>query len=214
MTGFVQILEEEAPQALDESGRRSLRIIADSARKMGRLIDDLLAFSRLGRSPMRTAPVALGPLVEGVVQEAAREAEGREVAWEVGPLPVVAGDAAMLRQVWLNLVANALKFTRGRSPARIRIGATAAGPGEVRCFVQDNGVGFDLKYADKLFGVFQRLHGEREFEGNGVGLANVQRIVHRHGGRVWAEAKPDEGATFWFTLPASPAPPSTTSASG
>jgi signal transduction histidine kinase len=201
IAGYIGLLEEEAP-ALNGEARRALRVVSDAARKMGRLIDDLLAFSRLGRASLRTERVELGPLVEAVVAEARRDAGDREVLWDVGPLPAVAGDAAMLRQAFLNLVGNAVKFSRDRRPARIAVGAAPAGEGLVRCFVKDNGVGFDMKYAEKLFGVFQRLHGEREFEGNGVGLANVQRIVVRHGGRVWAEAKPDEGATFWVELPA------------
>jgi signal transduction histidine kinase len=201
ISGYIGLLEEEAP-ALNDEARRALRVVADAARKMGRLIDDLLAFSRLGRAPVASERVELGPLVEAVIAETRRDAVGREVLWEVAPLPAVTGDAALLRQAFLNLVGNALKFSRDRRPARIAVGVAPAAEGLVRCFVKDNGVGFDMKYVDKLFGVFQRLHGEREFEGNGVGLANVQRIVLRHGGRVWAEAKLDEGATFWVELPA------------
>jgi signal transduction histidine kinase len=200
MTGFVELLEKRAPAGLDEKSRHYLRVISDASRKMGTLIDELLSFSRTARADMVLGRVPLGSLVEAVIGDLAREAEGRQVVWDVAPLPEVSGDAAMLRQVWFNLIANALKFSRPRSPARIRIGALTA-DGEVRCFVRDNGVGFDMKYADKLFHVFQRLHREADFEGTGVGLANVQRIVHRHGGRTWAEAAPEQGAVFWFSLP-------------
>jgi light-regulated signal transduction histidine kinase (bacteriophytochrome) len=200
ITGFVDLLEKRAPAGLDDKGRHYLRVISDASRKMGTLIDDLLTFSRMARVEMVQRTVALGSLVDGVIRDLGREAEKREVVWDVAPLPEVSGDAAMLRQVWFNLIGNALKFSRPRTPARIQIGALQM-DGEVRCFVRDNGVGFDMRYADKLFGVFQRLHREAEFEGTGVGLANVQRIVHRHGGRTWAEGAPDEGAVFWFSLP-------------
>ncbi len=200
--GFLGLLENHAASNLDEKSRHYLRVTCDAARQMGTLIDGLLSFSRMSRAEMDPRRVALRPLVEEVMRDLSREHEGREVVWEIGRLPEVSGDAAMLRQVWVNLVSNALKFTRARSPARIEIGAVApAEGGEVQCFVRDNGVGFDMKYADKLFGVFQRLHHAEEFEGNGVGLANVQRIVQRHGGRVWAEGAPDAGAVFWFALP-------------
>jgi signal transduction histidine kinase len=200
ITGFVELLEKRAPAGLDEKSRHYLRVISDASRKMGALIDDLLSFSRMARAELVAGRVPLGPLVDGVIGDLARDADGRQVVWDVAPLPEVSGDAAMLRQVWFNLIANALKFSRSRPSARIQIGALTA-DGEVRCFVRDNGVGFDMKYANKLFGVFQRLHREADFEGTGVGLANVQRIVHRHGGRAWAEATPGQGAVFWFSLP-------------
>lgn len=199
--GFVELLQQSASEGLDARSRHYLQVISEAARKMGVLIDDLLAFSRVGRVEMRQSPVSLQRLVEEVVKELAPAAGGREVAWDVGVLPDVSGDEAMLRQVWRNLLGNALKFTRPRAPGRISIGAVQAAPGEVELYVKDNGVGFDMKYAGKLFQVFQRLHPETEFEGTGIGLAIVQRIVHRHGGRVRAEGAPGDGATFWFTLP-------------
>jgi PAS domain S-box-containing protein len=198
--GFVGLLNKGAP-ALDAKSRRYLDIISDSARQMGQLIDDLLSFSKMGCAEMHTGRVDLNALVEEVRHEAERDAQGREVVWNVAPLPEVKGDAAMLRQVWANLLANAVKYTRPRDPGRIEVGAGAATDGELVFFVRDNGVGFDPKYGHKLFGVFQRLHSAAEFEGTGIGLANVRRIVARHGGRTWAESKPGEGATFYFSLP-------------
>lgn len=201
VTGFVGLLEAHAPEALDPKSRHYLDVISQAATRMGVLIDDLLQFSRMGRVEMQRERVPLGPLVDEVVRELQSEAAGREVVWEIGELPVVTGDRAMLRQVFRNLVGNALKFTRSRTPARIAIGARPVRPGEVEVHVRDNGVGFDMKYAAKLFQVFQRLHSAEEFEGTGIGLANVQRIVLRHGGRVRAEGSPDAGATFWVSLP-------------
>jgi light-regulated signal transduction histidine kinase (bacteriophytochrome) len=146
--------------------------------------------------------VDLGRMVAEVIEELAQEAKGREIEWEIAPLPEVYGDAALLRQVMVNLIANALKFTRPRPRARIEIGALTDQPEETLVYVRDNGVGFDMQYVEKLFGLFQRLHRTEEFEGTGIGLANVQRIIHRHGGRIWAEGAVGEGATFWFSLPA------------
>jgi len=201
ITGFVELLRERDLSSLDEKSRHYLEVISEAARKMGILIDDLLAFSRMGRAELMKGQVDVGQLVREVVDGLADETQGREIAWEVAPLPVVEGDAAMLRQVLANLVANALKFTRPRPRAHIEIGAVTGEPHEISFYVRDNGVGFDMKYAQKLFTLFQRLHDPEAFEGTGVGLANVQRIVHRHGGRVWAEGTPDGGATFWFALP-------------
>jgi light-regulated signal transduction histidine kinase (bacteriophytochrome) len=171
---------------------------------MGRLVDDLLALARLGRQDIRPHAVALGGLVATVIQDAP-VADGRRIEWRVGDLPTVDCDPGLLAVVFTNLVTNAIKYTRPRSPAIIEIG-TARARGRQALFVRDNGVGFDMQYADKLFGVFQRLHDANEFEGTGVGLATVHRIVRKHGGEIWAEAKPDEGATFWFTLPTQHAP--------
>jgi signal transduction histidine kinase len=201
VTGFVGLLREHAPRDLDPKSQHYLDVIDQAATKMGMLIDDLLAFSRMGRVDPKRERVALGPLVDGVVQELAPEIAGQPIAWEIGPLPEVMGDAAMLRQVWKNLLGNAVKFSRGRAPARISVGSVPCGPGEVQVYVRDNGVGFDMKYAAKLFQVFQRLHSTEEFEGTGIGLAIVQRIVQRHGGRAWAEGSPGHGATFWVSLP-------------
>ena len=197
--GFCQILVTEHAPGLDGEPRRYLQRVSENTRKMGRLIDDLLHFSRLGRQAMTRQPVAMADLVRQCLEELQGEREGREVEVILGELPPCRADAALLKQVWLNLLANALKFTRSRAQARIEAGSFAR-DGETVYFVRDNGVGFDMAYADKLFGVFQRLHRQEDYEGTGVGLALVERIIHRHGGRVWAEAGPDQGAAFFFTL--------------
>jgi light-regulated signal transduction histidine kinase (bacteriophytochrome) len=162
----------------------------------------LLTFSRIGRTELSINPVALTALLEEVQAELEPEIRGRQIEWRVTPLPVVLGDRTLLRQILANLLGNAVKFTRRRTPAIIEVGARPGRPGDpcVTIFVRDNGAGFNPKYIDKLFGVFQRLHNSRDFEGTGIGLANVKRIVTRHGGRIWAEGKPEEGATFSFTL--------------
>jgi len=201
VTGFVELLNKRDLGALDEKSRHYLQVISESAQKMGTLIDDILVFSRMGRAEMMKSRIDFGSLVKGVINELREETEGREIVWEIAPLPVVVGDAAMLHQVWTNLISNALKYTSLRPQARIEIGATSDEPMETLFFIKDNGVGFDMKYVDKLFSLFQRLHDAEEFEGTGVGLANVQRIIHRHGGRAWAEGAVDNGATFWFALP-------------
>jgi signal transduction histidine kinase len=201
ITGFVELLNKKDLSSLDEKSRHYLEVISTASRQMGVLIDDLLSFSRMGRAEMMKSRINFGQLVHAVVNELTEEAKGREIVWEIAPLPVVEGDAAMLRLVMVNLIANALKFTRSRSQARIEIGAVTDHPDETLFYVKDNGVGFDMKYADKLFGLFQRLHSSGEFEGTGVGLANAQRIIRRHGGRIWAEGVVDGGATFWFSLP-------------
>src|SRR5271157_4686059 len=197
--GFCQILVTEHATGLDGEPRRYLQRVSENTRKMGLLIDELLHFSRLGRQAMTRQPVAMADLVRQCLEELQGEREGREVEVILGELPPCRADAALLKQVWLNLLANALKFTRGRAEARIEAGSFAR-DGETVYFVRDNGVGFDMAYADKLFGVFQRLHRQEDYEGTGVGLALVQRIIHRHGGRIWAEASPDRGAAFFFTL--------------
>jgi light-regulated signal transduction histidine kinase (bacteriophytochrome) len=202
--GFSRIMLEEYAAKLDEEGRRLLDVIRDNTHKMGQLIDDLLAFSRLSRQQMAFAPVELAALAAAVFAELKSPEKGRKIELEIAALPAAFGDRSMLRLVLQNLLANAIKFTRPRS--RARIGLTGrAGKGETVYRVKDNGVGFDMKYADKLFGVFQRLHDSKEFEGTGVGLAIVQRIVQRHDGRVWAESGKDGGATFYFALPATAA---------
>jgi PAS domain S-box-containing protein len=198
--GFVDILQAEAATELGETSLRHLQTIAEGARQMSSLIDALLDFSRMGRAEMRHETVDLARLVEEARRELHHDLEGRDIVWQIGPLPDSRGDPLMLRQVVINLLSNALKYSRARQPAKIEIGATA-GPGETVYFVRDNGAGFDMKYAGKLFGVFHRLHPAREFEGTGIGLANVQRIVRRHGGRVWAESAVNQGATFYFSLP-------------
>jgi light-regulated signal transduction histidine kinase (bacteriophytochrome) len=201
MDGFVDLLQKRAGSTLDEQGRYYMGAIADSAQKMGLLIDDLLSFSRMGRQAMAFQPVDLGTLVRQVIGELAPEAADRSIEWCTAELPAVSGDAAMLRLALGNLIANALKFTRPREQARIEIGSLPGKESEAVIFVRDNGVGFDMAYGDKLFGVFQRLHRAEEFEGTGIGLANVARIIARHGGRTWAEGKPDQGAAFYFALP-------------
>jgi light-regulated signal transduction histidine kinase (bacteriophytochrome) len=195
------MLTAHSSASLDDKGRRYIKVIIESAQRMGRLIDDLLSFSRHGRSELRRIPVNLNNVVEEVRRLLQSEAAGRNISWRVGPLPQVSGDLAMLHQVFANLLGNAIKYTRPRAEAVIEVGSETNSDGEEVIFVRDNGAGFDPKYAERLFGVFQRLHSESEFEGNGVGLANVRRIIVRHGGRTWAEGKVDEGATFYFTVP-------------
>jgi PAS domain S-box-containing protein len=199
--GFVGLLVKSDGQTVSEKGRSYLETISGSAKQMGQLIDDLLVFSRMGRSEMRISRVDLSELLEEVLFSLRSEYQARNIVWQKASLPVVEGDRPMLRQVLVNLVANAVKYTRPRDPAVIEIGCRQDHPGESVVFVRDNGVGFDMKYADKLFGVFQRLHRAEEFEGTGIGLANVRRIIIRHGGRTWAESQPGAGATFYFTLP-------------
>jgi light-regulated signal transduction histidine kinase (bacteriophytochrome) len=203
ISGFASILAEDAADSLDEDGRHCLDTISDSVREMGELIDDLLQFSRVGRVEMRITDVDMTDALSEALRPIRDETEGRSIEWSIGPLPQVLGDYALLRLVWANLLDNAVKYSRDRAPARIEIGTLDddAEPGEAVFFVRDNGVGFDMQYADKLFGVFQRLHDSAEFEGTGIGLANVQRTVTRLGGRVWAQAELDRGATFYFSLP-------------
>ncbi|MFP2904057.1 PAS domain-containing protein [Pyxidicoccus sp. 3LFB2] len=200
ITGFAQLLDKRAASVLDDKGRGYVRTISEAAQKGGQLVDDLLAFSRLGRAELKRVPVDLSQLVEEVKRELAPECEGRQVTWRVGRLPAVQGDASLLRVAFKNLLSNALKYSRPRREALIEVTAEERG-GEVQVQVRDNGVGFDMQYVDKLFGVFQRLHTVEQFEGTGIGLANVRRIVHRHGGRISARGQLDEGATFQFTLP-------------
>ena len=201
--GYAQILQTEAGAKLADEERGHLQNVADSAQNLGELIDALLAFSRMSRAEMSRRPLSLAALAEEARRELRHETEGRTVEWAIGPLPEVQGDALMLRQVFINLLANALKYTRKLGLAKIEVGA-ADSEKEIVVFVRDNGVGFDMNYASKLFGVFQRLHSPTEFEGIGIGLANVRRIVHRHGGRVWALGKPGAGATFYFSIPKMP----------
>jgi signal transduction histidine kinase len=198
--GFVELLTKHAAPSLDEKGRRHLATISTAAQRMGALIDDLLVFSRMGRTEMHKTSVDLAALAEDVVQELKGDAKGRRVEWQLGKLPEVQGDPSMLRLVLTNLLSNALKYSSPREAARIEIQAQPQN-GEFIVSVRDNGVGFDPAYSHKLFGVFQRLHGSGEFEGTGIGLANVRRIVSRHGGRTWAEGAVNQGATFYFSLP-------------
>ncbi len=198
--GFVDRLSKSSGAALDEKGQRYLQVISQSARHMGNLIDDLLIFSRMGRAEMRDVKVDLQELVKETIDSQSEEAKHRNIVFKYDSLPEVHGDPAMLRQVFANLIGNAVKYTRTRERAEIEIHCSET-PQEFIVSVCDNGVGFEMEYAHKLFGVFQRLHRAEEFEGTGIGLANVRRIISRHGGRTWAEAKLNEGATFYFSLP-------------
>jgi PAS domain S-box-containing protein len=199
MDGFSKILLEEYAQQLPEKAAHFLRRIRQNAEQMGRLINDLLAFSRLSRATLTKQQVSVTELAREAFEALGPEREGRQIEFTVGSFPSCEADPALLRQVLVNLLGKALKFTRSRDVARIEVGCRRR-RGECACYVKDNGVGFDTDYADKLFGVFQRFHRPEEYEGTGVGLAVVQRIVHRHGGRVWADARVDTGATFYFTL--------------
>jgi light-regulated signal transduction histidine kinase (bacteriophytochrome) len=204
--GYVQMLSKHAGDALNDKARRCLKVVTDSVSEMGQLIDDLLAFSRMGRAEMQRTHVNLDALLQEAKTSLEEESAERNIEWKQDSLPPVEGDASMLRQVFINLLSNAVKYTRQRDPARIEIGRASETEEEVVVFVRDNGAGFDMKYAHKLFGVFQRLHRPDEFEGTGVGLASVRRIINRHGGRIWAEAAVDHGATFYFSLTKSKQP--------
>jgi light-regulated signal transduction histidine kinase (bacteriophytochrome) len=192
------VLEDYGPQ-LPEKCRQHLQTIRNSAQKMGVLIDDLLTFSRLSRVPLSKKTVDTGKLVHGVLEELNSQRNGRRIDLRVADLPPCQADPALLKQVWVNLLSNALKYTGKREAALVEIGCAMEKGRNVYC-VRDNGAGFDMKYAHKLFGVFQRLHRAEDYEGTGVGLAIVQRIIHRHGGGIWAEAAVNCGATFYFTL--------------
>lgn len=200
--GYLEMLKEDDETKLGEKGRHYFSAISRSTQTMSKLIDDLLMFSRMGRAEMYQARFTMGELVQAVITDLASDTRDRNIQWEIQPLPDVKGDRAMLKQVWMNLLSNAIKYTRPRNPAKIFIGCIEKA-GEWEFFVRDNGVGFDMRYAGKLFDVFQRLHGADEYEGVGIGLANVRRTILRHGGRIWAEAKVNEGASFYFTLPVS-----------
>jgi PAS domain S-box-containing protein len=198
--GFSGAVLEDYFDKLDDEGKRFLNIIRSNIQKMGQLIDDLLVFSRLGRQEISPSDIKMAELAKGVFEEIKPPANERNVQFNMKTLPLAEGDRSMMKQVFANLLSNAIKFTRSREMAIIEIGGTNDGAENVY-YVKDNGVGFDMQYVGKLFGVFQRLHSTEEFEGTGVGLAIVQRIIHRHGGRVWAKGKVGEGATFYFTLP-------------
>ncbi len=200
MVGFTELLKKNAASLLDGKSQRYVAITLEAAKRMGNLIDDLLAFSRIGRAETRKTTLSLQQLVQEALAEAGQDTGGRKIVWRVGALPAWYGDRSMLRLALVNLVSNAVKFTRTRPQAEIEIACMEQRQDQVVVFIRDNGVGFDMKYVDKLFGVFQRLHTPEAFEGTGIGLATVQRIVHRHGGRVWAEGEVDSGATFYFSL--------------
>lgn len=199
ISGFARILVEDT-ELTEAERQRYLQIIMDNGEKMSRLINELLAHSRIGRQAMAWEQIDMNHLLETCIQDLSQDLGDRQIEFRRQPLPPARGDRTMLRQIWTNLVDNALKYSRPRHPAIIEIGTLEGQTGPPTYFIRDNGVGFDMRYAHKLFGVFQRLHLADQFEGTGVGLAIVQRIIHRHGGRVWAEAKPDQGATFYFTF--------------
>jgi PAS domain S-box-containing protein len=201
VAGFTELLQKRISSVVDEKSNRYLAMILDSAKRMGNLIDDLLAFSRIGRAETQKTLFSLTQLVREAVAEVRQDAEGRNIAWKVGALPDFYGDRSMLRLVLINLISNAVKFTRTRTQAEIEIGCADGNSDDLVVFVRDNGVGFDMKYVNKLFGVFQRLHDSDAFEGTGIGLATAQRIIHRHGGKIWAEGVIDGGATFYFSAP-------------
>lgn len=200
--GYAALLRKSVEPSLNDKAARYLQTISDSAKQMGQLIDDLLVFSRMGRQEMLHTTVDLDQVIRHILADLRLDLQGREISWTIAVLPEVQGDPAMLRQVFMNLITNAVKFTSTRPIAAIEIGVEHHTSTEIVLFVRDNGVGFDMQYASKLFGVFQRLHRGNEFEGTGIGLANIRRIVHRHGGQTWAEGVPDKGATFYVLLPA------------
>ena len=199
--GFSRIVEEDYAPKLDDEGRRLIGVIRGEAQRMGRLIDDLLTFSRLGRQKVESGRIDMEAMARKVFEELTAVEPGHVIQFNLQSIPPAFGSEAMIRQVWVNLIGNAVKFSGKRGRAEIEIGVEPGEAGEQVYFVRDNGAGFDMRYADKLFGVFQRLHTHEEFPGTGVGLALVQRIVHRHGGRIWGEGEVEKGATFRFTIP-------------
>jgi light-regulated signal transduction histidine kinase (bacteriophytochrome) len=201
MSGYAELLQKKASSALEEKGNRYLTMILESAKRMGDLIDDLLAFSRIGRVETQMTLVNLDQLLKEVLSELRQDTKGRDIEWGIEKLPVCHADRSMIRIVLVNLLSNAVKFTRRQPHAKIDIGCADGNKDEIVLFVRDNGAGFDMKYVNKLFGVFQRLHHADAFEGTGIGLATVQRIVHRHGGKVWADGLVDGGASFYFSVP-------------
>lgn len=202
INGFAEMLRRDTTSQLSAKGQRYVNLMADSAIKMGGLIDKLLEFSRIGRYELHRTHVDMNQLVNEVLQEMSGDLVGRNIHWDIGLLPHLSVDRTILKQVWVNLLSNAVKYSRGRHPAEIKIRCHKNDRAEYEFIVQDNGAGFDMRLADKLFGPFQRLHTQEEFEGIGIGLACVQRFVMRHGGKTWAEGVVNQGATFHFTLSA------------
>jgi light-regulated signal transduction histidine kinase (bacteriophytochrome) len=199
--GFVGLLQKDIGPSPSAKSQHHLDLISNSTTRMGYLIDDLLTFSRVGREALKKTEIDLIPLVQELIDESKDGASERDIAWVIHPLPTVQGDRVLLRLALSNLISNAVKFTGARSQAKIEVGCSPCADDETVIFIRDNGAGFDPEYTSKLFGIFQRLHTQQEFEGTGIGLANVQRIIHRHGGRTWAEGTVDAGATFYFSLP-------------
>ena len=197
--GFVKLLEREQPPATEKAAHY-LRTIAASSQRMATLIDDLLELSRTGRAPLELRTVPLRPLVEEAIADLGPDVARRRIEWRVGPLPAVRGDASLLRVVLQNLLDNSVKYTRREAEAVVEVGAMRMDSGDTAVYVRDNGVGFDMRYAERLFGVFQRLHRAEDFEGSGIGLATARRVIHRHGGRIWGEGEPGRGACFYFTV--------------
>ncbi len=202
--GFVDLLRTDVGSSLSDTSSSHMTTISKSAKQMWNLIDDLLAFSRIMQSEMKKVQVNFDQLVQETMGDFQTETNARKIMWNIHALPPVWADRALLRMVLVNLLSNAVKFTGTRSEAKIEVGCTPSVGEETIIFIRDNGAGFDPCYATKLFGAFQRLHSQDEFEGTGIGLANVQRIIHRHGGRTWAEGAIDKGATFFFSLPTLP----------
>jgi PAS domain S-box-containing protein len=201
---YVEVLQRNAGPSLSEKSLDQLANITKATTRMGNLIDDLLSFSHAGRAELRQGDIDLGELVRETLGDFQEETRARNIVWEIRPLPAVRADRALLRLALVNLVSNAVKYTARRAEARIEIGCVPGGDKEAVIFIRDNGAGFDPRYASKLFGVFQRLHSRDDFEGTGIGLANVRRIIQRHGGRTWAEGAVDQGATFYFSIPSHP----------
>jgi two-component system sensor histidine kinase/response regulator len=198
--GYIEFLEASTGGKLNDKERQHMKTIKEAAKRMGLLIDDLLGFSRIGRTEIRRTQVDMDALLKETLAQLQPDQAGRNILWDIHPLPQVLGDRNLLRQVLVNFMANAIKYSRPRNPAKITVNSVIQN-NEIIYQIHDNGVGFDMTYANKLFGVFQRLHHENEFEGTGIGLANVRRIIQKHGGRTWAEGKVDEGSTFYFSLP-------------
>ena len=199
VNSFAQIIKNDFTTGMDPMGLGYLDKVIASGERMTQLIDDLLSFSHTSRKELKKQEVDFNALARAVIETLAPEISSRQIEWNLADLPSAQADPALIQQVFANLIGNAVKYSRNRSPARIEIGSLVQN-GETVYFVRDNGAGFDMQYANKLFGVFQRLHSDNLFEGTGIGLATVQRIIHRHGGRIWAEAEVDQGAIFYFTL--------------
>ena len=200
INGYVDLLNERFNEDLPEKAQHYLQVISNASKQMGTLIDELLLYSRTGRQVINKIDLNMDTLIREIVEKFYFELKDRKIEWEISKLPIIIADYTMMKQVWTNLIDNALKYSRNNEITKIKIGYSEA-KDYYKFFIQDNGVGFDMKYAGKLFGVFQRLHSQTEFEGTGIGLANVQRIIHKHNGRVWADAELNKGATFYYTIP-------------